>query len=481
MNTRKLRMGKIALWAGLSTAVLATVLLVACGGGGSGDGGPASASLTRTQGEIEALGSIFINGVRFHTEGADVIMDGQQVADDSQLRPGMVVEVEGEVNADGVNGTATKVTFDDTLQGLVQTPNPTNGTVTVMGKTVFTDDLTKIEDSIGGVKTFDDLAANTEVQISGALDDNGNLRATHIQLRTDGISEATGVIAGSGTSFTMAGLTINTAGATIDPAGATLTAGDLVEVKGTFSAGVFTASSVEIKNAPENEANFRFEGFVISGDANSFVLQGHHLAQDFTVTTSGTTVFVSGNKADVVVGTKLEAQGNLVNGTLQASKVKFKENIRIEMTAGPQDPAVEGIELLNLSAVKVVTNALTSPTATVAAGDSIRIRGRMSADGSQVVATRLDNQGPAGSNPDRVILRGPVTAIAPDNSSLTLIGVTVPVAGVQFRPNDDNGTDNLTMTPAQFFSNVKVGTVVKVKGSLSGNNTFLPTEIELED
>jgi hypothetical protein len=327
------------------------------------------------------------------------------------------------------------------------------------------------------------LLPNTEVQISGALDDVGNLRATHIQLRTDGLSEATGVLAGAGTSFTMAGLpnvTINTAGATIDPLGATPAAGDLVEVKGAFSNGVFTASSVEIKNVPENEANFHFEGFVVSGNASSFVLQGSHLAKNLAVDTIDTTIFVGGNKADLVVGTKVEAQGKLVNGTLQASKVKFKENIRIEITAGPQ-VAAEGIELRNLSSVTVVTNALTvpNPAVAVAEGDRLRIRGRMSGDGTKVVATRLENQGAGGDA--RVILRGPVSAIGAGNSSLTILGVNVPVAGALFRPNDDNATATLSITPAQFFSQVKVGTVVKVRGDLTGDNQLVATEMELED
>jgi hypothetical protein len=455
-------------------------LVAACGGGGGGDGpGPTP---THHAGAIEAFGSIFVNGVRFHTGGADITMDGVPVTED-KLRVGMMVDVEGTVNPDGVTGTAATVTFDDTIQGLVETAVPADNSITVMGKRVFIDDLTKIDDSVGGVKTFDDLLPNTEVQISGALDDVGNLRATHIQLRNDGLSEATGVLAGVGTSFTMAGLpnvTINTAGAAIDPPGATPAAGDLVEVKGAFSNGVFTASSVEIKNVPENEANFHFEGFVVSGNASGFVLQGSHLAKNLAVDTIDTTIFVGGNKADLVVGTKVEAQGKLVNGTLQASKVKFKENIRIEITAGPQ-VAAEGIELRNLSSVTVVTNALTVPNPAVAVteGDRLRIRGRMSGDGSKVVATRLENQGAGGDA--RVILRGPVSAIGAGNSSLTILGISVPVAGAQFRPNDDAGTGTLFITPTQFFSKVKVGTVVKVRGDLTADNLLVAAEVELED
>jgi hypothetical protein len=83
-----------------------------------------------------------------------------------------------------------------------------------------------------------------------------------------------------------------------------------------------------------------------------------------------------------------------------------------------------------------------------------------------------------------VKLRGPVTAIGSGNSSLTILGVTIP-AGTVFRPNDDNSTGNDdntgTMTAAEFFAKVKVGTVVKADGTLSGDNAFVTRELELED
>jgi hypothetical protein len=471
----------------LAAALAGTgVLVVACGGGGGGGGGGTGVGATRSLGEITKLGSIFVNGVEFHTTGTPVVMDGQTVADDHGLHVGMVVEVEGTINDDRVTGTATKVTFDDTLQGIAQTKDTAAGSITVMGKKVLVDDLTKIEDTAGAAKTLADVAASTtEVQVSGALDDNGNLHATNLQLKTEGVSEATGEISAvTGSGFTLAGIPVTSTGVTIKPAGATLADGKLVEVKGTFAAGAFTATSIEVKNVAENEGNFEFEGFVISGDSGSFVLQGSHLAQTMTVSTTSSTTFIGGNKTDLVAGTKVEVDGNLVNGALTATKVQFKENFRIEITAGAQLAGTPGIELRFLPGITVLTDAntrITGNLTNVIDNADLKIRGRLSGDGTKVIATRLDINNPRSSNIDRVVLRGPVKTIAADKTSFTVLGVTVPVTGVTFRPNDDSGNDSTqTVSSTDFFANLKEGTVVKIKGTLSATG-FAATEIELED
>jgi hypothetical protein len=428
-----------------------------------------------------------VNGVKFETTGAQIIMDGGTpvTGDDSKMRVGMVVGVEGRINDDGVTGTATKVTFDDTIQGAVATKNP-DGTMTVMGKTVVVAPDTRIDDSVGGVKTFDDhVLVGGMVEVSGGVDDLGRIVATHIELKAPGeISEVTGKVEQL-SPLRVSG--INITGGTL-PAGTVV--GDLVEVKGSFDGTTLSATTIERKTGIQNDDNLHFEGFVISGNASSFVLQGHHLNQTLNVTTTASTIFMGGVKDDVVVGTKLEVQGALTGTTIAATKVKFKENVRIEITAGAQDANREGIELRFLSGVTVIIDPTMPPDRKTGNLGSIidtadlKIRGRLSRDGSKVIATRLEINDPRSSNQDRVKLRGPVTAIGSGNSSLTILGVTIP-AGTVFRPNDDNSTGNDdnagTMSAADFFAKVKIGTVVKADGTLSADNTFVTRELELED
>lgn len=117
----------------VATASALALILAACGGGGGGGGDSVAVSSpptsggggggiggsgqsTTSSGTIDGFGSIFVNGVRFDTDDAEVIIDGE-VRGEEVLRLGMVVLVSGEVDDDGVNGTAERVLYDNELTG----------------------------------------------------------------------------------------------------------------------------------------------------------------------------------------------------------------------------------------------------------------------------------------------------------------------------------------------------------------------------
>ncbi len=107
----------------LVTVLLMTVL-INCGGGGGGSsnvaslgeesgGGIGGTGLT-SSGTITGFGSIFVNGVEFETDSAEILLDGNTAAD-TALRLGMVVLVTGTLNEDGVTGTADRVEFNNAV------------------------------------------------------------------------------------------------------------------------------------------------------------------------------------------------------------------------------------------------------------------------------------------------------------------------------------------------------------------------------
>jgi hypothetical protein len=469
-------------------------LFVACGGGGGGNGaGPAP---THQAGEIEAFGSIFVNGVEFHTGGADIIMDGVPVTGvpvpEDKLRVGMVVDVVGTVNPGGLTGTAVEVTFDDTIQGPVAGRNA-DGTFTVMGKPVVRvqdTQISHVNDTVGGARTFAEVLDGQQVEVSGGIDDQGRIVATHIELKAAGAeSEITGKVESAGPPLVVAGIPVTADANTTFPnfpAGTTSPAlGDLVEVKGSFAAGSLAATSIELKNGFENEANFHFEGFVQPGaTAASFTLRGNHLDQTLAVTTTNATSFAGGARADLLPGTKVEAEGNLVGGILEATKVKFRENVRLQVFAGAQGADPSTVAIQDFSNVTVQTNVLTRvtpPGTAIAQGARLEIRGRKARDGA-IIATRLDiNNNPGGNT--KVILRGPVESIV--GNTVRLLGVDVDTAAVvAFRPNDDNSVGDFTtqtMTRGAFMAQVRVGTVIKARGVPAGDNVLAADEMELED
>ena len=100
--------------------IIAVIAGVACGGGGSvasvGSGGTGTLSAsTFSVGTITGFGSVFVNGTRFEDTNASVSdEDGARSRNDLKL--GMVVKVQGSVNASGT-ATASSFSFDSELQG----------------------------------------------------------------------------------------------------------------------------------------------------------------------------------------------------------------------------------------------------------------------------------------------------------------------------------------------------------------------------
>ena len=104
MNCLKLVVG---IW-------LTLVMGLTYGGGGQSGSG-------RAFGEITAFGSIFVNGIEYSTTTATITINGvvQPVGDQSALKVGMAVLVDGTVNPDGLTGTATTVDFLGDLEGTI--------------------------------------------------------------------------------------------------------------------------------------------------------------------------------------------------------------------------------------------------------------------------------------------------------------------------------------------------------------------------
>ena len=111
------------IFAPLGVTLLLSLTLAACGSsGGSADNTPMPPAATAKSvvGTIAGFGSIYVNGVEFDTNGASYDVDDASASDDSALAVGMVVKVKGSVNAGGRTGSASSVSYDDEIEGLVE-------------------------------------------------------------------------------------------------------------------------------------------------------------------------------------------------------------------------------------------------------------------------------------------------------------------------------------------------------------------------
>lgn len=490
----------------LIITVLAALSLAACGGGGGGSGGGTGATSTPVSsfGAITAKGSIFVNGVEFETEGAQLEMENEIPEiiglDDGKLKVGMVVEVEGTVNDDGKTGRATRIRFDDTLRGKIESveDNGLTKKIVILGQTVIVEDnLTKFDDND---PLFDDFAeleigdVGKVVVVSGLVADDSSLRANFIGKRSDdlpgflaagGTLELKGAVSALNTAartFTLNGITVNYANAALrdlPPTG--LANGMMVEVKGqTFDPVTSTLTAADIQGKVDgivdDAAEAEVEGFVaeLNTGAKTFKVNGQ------SVNYAGA-LFLGGLEADLANGVKVEAEGPVSGGVLNAEKVVFKESLRFEgniasfsgnvLTLGNFSPAISVRVDANSTVFKAGQSA-----ADLLPGQGVKIRARQS--GANLVATRIEAVNPF----QDVSIQGPVTAI--NGTAITLLGITIDTATIA-SIDDSSGESNfkiedVPVSRAAFLAALGVGDIVKAKARISGDGSLSWKEVEIE-
>ncbi|MEK7762831.1 MAG: DUF5666 domain-containing protein [Nitrospirota bacterium] len=466
-------------------------LLFGCGSGGGGGASTGTASgSSAASGTITGFGSVIVNGKKFETNGASVMVDGQPVpsctvnsVEQCGLKEGMTVKVSGSFS--GSSHSASIITQEDTVEGPITNVDVPNSRFEVLGQIVLVDENTKFDSGV----SLNNLADGQVVEVSGFVKSDGIIAASFIERKalTVGCSlvcEVKGTIKShvhGTTSFQIGNLTVNYGAAGVDigdmppPSGSNWN-GLFVEVKGTSLSGTtLTATKVEPENqgVGNNVDELEVEGFVTkAGSASGNIID--FTIGDTQVRTTASTLFRGGTVDEIVVGAKMSAEGRFDGSTLIAKHVKFHESVKLEGNA-----AVNGnlLTLAGLPGVIITVNSQTelkdggNPiTLNDLGGNHVRVRGRVSGN-STVIATRIELRP---GNTDDVDLQGPVQE-PPSDPFLKILGVAVNTTGVEFEGLDD-GPINRTA----FFNAVKEGTLVKVKGRLDGVGVTW-REAELED
>jgi hypothetical protein len=454
-------------------AISVATILSACGGS-SGGGAPAAPTNVTSSGTITQFGSVFVNGVRYETEGSRIVSadDGALIFEnpnDDQLKAalglGEVIKVRGTLTDDS-NGTATTITVDDELVGAVTSIDDPSLTFKVMGQTISVSSTTIIDDSLLTDSAVDAalgsrllsavLTVGSTVEISGHPGANG-IEATRIESSdanpTAGEAELKGIVSNlSGNTFTINSLTVDFSGVTI-----TLADGNFVEVKGSFDGtDTLTASSVELEDGEFEEGEVEVEGVVQSITAGQGT-SGTIKVNGFEFTVADISLFQ--------VGTKIEIKAQLQNGSLQVIRIKdeTEDNIRIRDQAISNTGSVISTRLgldvtisdrsrLELDDDGMVTGDIVSGTYIEARGFKLN---------GNIVWTRIE-----ASNNDAKAecrLRGPVGS-APSDPGFTIEGVSITTDGTtQFRDAND-----VPITANAFFTQVVEGDIVQAKSASNG-------------
>jgi cytoskeletal protein CcmA (bactofilin family) len=170
-------------------ATFLVALLGACGGGSSGDSAVNNNSNSSgdiiTVGRIDGFGSVYVNGIKFDTSDTEYQVDDEQEYDDSSLAVGMKVRIEGTVNEDGVTGFADIITYDDDLEGPIDSgslvANGEIATFTILNMAVMVDANSTVFDDGA---SYDGLAEGQEIEVSGFFDGT-QIVAARIELQND--------------------------------------------------------------------------------------------------------------------------------------------------------------------------------------------------------------------------------------------------------------------------------------------------------
>jgi len=467
--------------------------LAACGGGGGDAGGGIGGTGIISAGRISGLGSVTVNEITFDTAGARILVD-DLAAGETALRVGMVVRVEGTLNADGATGQATSVRFDGNVRGPIGAIDPATGSLTILGQPVLVDEQTLFHESVGALSA---LAAGEFAEASGQIDATGTIRATFIERKTsqDGLM-VTGFVSGkTASAFGIHDLRIDFSAAQIEgfPAPEPVD-GDFVEVRGSVLdplSGALVALRIENRKVlPGEGESAEMEGFIGSVTAAGFRLNSPAGPQ--TVAVDGATRFLGGSAVDLLAGNKVEVEGSVTGGVLVADRIFFRDGIKIEGVAAEVDAAALRITFFGLPAIPVSIDLGTNLedkrkfpagaadgrafVAGIRPNDSLKVRGRRLTDG-KVVASRLEaDDPPAAASIDLVTVQGPLTQTPIDLSSLTILGIQADMSGsVRFADDDDSPLDR-----EDFFAALAGGTLVKISGRVTAENRIAVFEAELE-
>ncbi len=490
-----LRIGK--LWKAVLLPALfgMALLLPGCGGGGSDGSTPTPTTVSGvSSGTITQKGSIFVNGVEFDTQGATLLMDGATSTigtDDSALKVGMQVEVQADLNEQGMTGKAKQIKVKNMVLGPVDEVQALDATVKslqVLGQTVLVDGTST---RLAGGLTFAALAAGPVVKVHGLPRADGAILASYIEQVASDLAtfladsnhylEVKGPVSNlSGATFNIYALTVDASGITPLPNG--LTNGVTVEVKGRAyepATTTLTASTIEVLSgglSVDDADQAQVEGYITALDTvyKTFVVEGQtvHYAS---------AVLVGGVEADLGIDVKVEAEGSLVNGILEATKIHFKDGVRVEakianVNMNTNTFTLEGLPGLIFTVQDGITDFMhVSGLDGLTAGNSVKVRARV--NGTTLLVSRVDLE--ADSSSTQVMLRGPVGPFDAARDTVTIVGFTVDTSTI---PDTNFKINEVSVGAAGFFAALEAGIFVKVNGQFdAATSTVSWKEIEIDE
>lgn len=395
----------------------AAIVITAAGGSGTASAGIDGSGVTMpklTKGPVSGFGSIYVNGVRYSTDTALFIIDGE-IGSETDLAVGQIVSVLGTVDGDSGNGTAYLVTFEDIVDGPVSSIDRDANRMTVMGQTVLVDEDTVLQLSDRD-SAFENLGVDDLVEVSGFVDSQGRIIAASVRSGIgSGEYDLTGTVEAvdnAAMRLTINGLSVDFGAAGIFGLDAELPrVGDTVEIVGSGfdDSGAFVASRIYAGNAglaAISGVEAELEGIVTRFHSlNEFDLGGTRVRLTWDTRYVNDWIFGLSTDRKVEVSGVLDAAGTLVAEEIVFEKLA-KEKITGTVDAVAGDYLVVGSRLVRaMPETKFKDDSELDERrfniGSVQVGDRVEIRGHGSADVLHAkLLRRLDDEDDDDSDDD---------------------------------------------------------------------------------
>lgn len=382
--------------AGWRTLVLC-LFMVACGGGVESGGTGGSIEASYVSGPITGFGSVIVGGVRFDDSSASLSVtdaDGTSRSRDD-LKLGMTINVRGAPIATDDSSVASSIVYGSAIVGPITLIDTTASRLTVLGQLVDVLPTTVFDTSLSGA--INALVVGDVIEVYGLFDPaTQRYSATRIERKASAsLFRLRGVVTNLDTianTFMVGAERISYAALPGLPAG--LVNGSIVRIdlQTTQDNGVRAAARLSNGvTTPQNRDEVRIEGLI------SAFMNSRNFSVDGVRVDASAATFPNGEPA--APGVRVAVRGAVNNGALSATRVDVKSQSQVEtdgfqlrglITSDP-DRVAQTFVLRGVTVSYAGTVEFNHGTALdLAIGKNVEARGRLSADGTHLVAVRID-------------------------------------------------------------------------------------------
>lgn len=451
---------------------------------GGGIGGTGSVA-TVSSGPVTKFGSVFVSGTEYDNARTIYCIDDDPCSSQNRLKLGMVVLVNGRTtesysNNQPLTRVADTITFEESVEGVVQFVAEDGLSLIVLGQVIHLDQKTVIDSSIPQQSIANLRPDLDRIEVSGFVVGDGHILATLIMMHTGAPHyEVQGTIKNHDVAthtFEIGALRIDYSTSPADishmpPAAATWD-GLVVHVRGDqwrqggpgpYGAQL-TATRVKpiglgVEDSPEAEV----EGVILQANAPE-----DFIVNNLRVQTTTSTAFEGGTATSLVVGAHVHIHGYLIGGTLQAERISFEGEIELSAYVASIDAASRSLTLFGLDGMTVHADNNTAIGGEgdlhrfegIAIHDRLKIHGHP-AGGNSLLAKELERSGPT----TEVKVEGFVRSAS--DPQLVILGATINTSGIP--DNRFIGNDGTVIGRSAFFQGLTIGRKVALKGTWTGN------------